>query len=68
MIIPVPTDNELTIEQHEPNTHEYVRWYIDCTPWKCPECGSTVFGRCQFCAYCRYVLGKETKRPDSYSG
>lgn len=69
MIISIPTENEPTYHAPATEDHDrYVRWYLDCTPWKCPTCGSVCFGRCICCAYCKHVLLKETPRPDSYSG
>jgi len=41
---------------------ERIRRYLDVSNWKCNECGTTVFGRCRTCAYCRERLGKITER------
>lgn len=44
------------------NEEERIRRYINVPNWICEECGTTVFGRCKTCAYCREKLGKVTER------
>ena len=41
---------------------ERIRRYLNVPNWICKECGTTVFGRCRTCAYCREKLGKVTER------
>ena len=42
---------------------ERIREYLNVPNWKCNECGTTVFGRCRTCPYCRERLGKITEGP-----
>lgn len=44
-----------------------IQLYLAVANWKCPECGSTVFGRVLECPYCKHKLGKITPRPAHYT-
>ena len=66
MIIPRPTYTEPAKELHDGPDYDYVRWYINCPSWLCPECGHTQFGRNKFCVYCKLYRNVETLRPADY--
>jgi hypothetical protein len=40
--------------------------YLNVKPWKCGECGATMFGRMKYCVYCKLRLGKDTPRPTEF--
>jgi hypothetical protein len=43
-----------------------IKLFMDCPDWKCPECACIVFGRCKECPYCKYKLGRITRRPEDW--
>ena len=68
MIIPLPKYIEteiITTKDDEPD-YDYVRWFINCPSWLCPECGHTQFGRNKECVYCRLYRNTHTPRPADY--
>lgn len=70
MLIPIPTKEET----HKPvqpvrtdaEKDRWRAWYCNCPNWKCEHCGTTMFGRCMWCVYCKIKLNKHTPRPSSY--
>lgn len=70
MLIPIPTKEEThkPVQPAVPNAEKdrWRAWYINCSNWRCPECGTNMFGRCMWCAYCKFRLHKDTPRPASY--
>jgi|EndMetStandDraft_8_1072994.scaffolds.fasta_scaffold32728_4 predicted RNA-binding Zn-ribbon protein involved in translation (DUF1610 family) len=47
--------------------HRRITLYLNVKPWKCPDCGATMFGRMLYCAYCKLRLNKHTPRPSHYT-
>jgi hypothetical protein len=47
--------------------HRRIQLYLNVKPWKCPECGATMFGRMLYCAYCKIRHNKHTPRPSHYT-
>jgi hypothetical protein len=65
--IPIPIgDDEVPLAVLVEKSYEFVTWYLNCAPWKCKECGTTMFGRMPYCSYCKVRLGKETLRPSDF--
>lgn len=44
-----------------------IELFLNVKPWKCPDCGTTMFGRVLYCVYCKLRLGKHTPRPAHYT-
>lgn len=38
--------------------------YLNCPNWKCPSCGSTVFGRTLICPFNQNGIYCKTRRPE----
>jgi len=66
--IPQP---ELIEDKPKPRTSDAenrrIELYLNVKPWKCPVCGTTMFGRCMECVYCRIRSGIHTPRPAHYT-
>lgn len=63
MIIPPPRYEEpevpvIAVTEHKEAAR--IRAYLDVPNWKCSACGAIMFGRCKFCAYCKFKLGVDT--------
>jgi hypothetical protein len=59
---PEPTRTVTVNEKRD----RYIKWFLDCPNWKCPECGATMMGRVKYCVYCKQRLHKDTPRPADY--
>jgi predicted RNA-binding Zn-ribbon protein involved in translation (DUF1610 family) len=61
----IPTDYTTPVENAERKARDaQIIEYLNCTHWKCPECGSTIFGRSKMCGYCRSKYGKQVLKPE----
>lgn len=54
-------DEARTIDQNE---YDRIAKYLDVEHWKCPKCGSTVFGRTLICPFNQKGEYCRTRRPD----
>lgn len=46
--------------------YEYIINYLNIDNWKCPNCGSTVFGRTLICPFNQNGIYCKTGRPEGY--
>lgn len=42
---------------------ERIKQFLDCPSWKCPSCGSTVFGRTKICPFNQNGIYCRTEKP-----
>jgi hypothetical protein len=68
MLIPRPTYSEPEIELPDKPDSRWIRWYLDCPSWKCVKCGAVMFGRMEYCVYCKMVLHTHTPRTEDLPG
>ena len=52
------TDGEYTEEDYN-----WIRWFINVPDWKCPRCGGTMFGRMEYCIFCKVRHNTHTPKP-----
>ena len=73
MLIPIPKYNEpepvepTRAPVHNPETEARVKEYLNVPSWKCVKCKTTMFGRINYCVYCKLRLGIDTPRKDLIS-
>lgn len=63
MLIPIPNDSndnqsQMRSELNSTTTgdqrdYQRIREYLNVPPWKCPVCKGTMFGRMEYCSYCK---------------
>lgn len=68
MIIPVPKYNEPELsfkDEKDLQDAAYIKWYLNVPSWVCTHCKATMFGRMEYCVYCKLRLGIDTPRPNT---
>lgn len=67
LITPPSFDESEPLPEEEgvisPVQYDRIKNYLDCPTWKCPTCGSIVFGRTLICPYNRHGNYCRTKKP-----
>ena len=64
MIIPPPRYEEpaVVVPTTDTKRDEYIKWFLNVPSWKCTKCGAVMFGRMDYCVYCKMRLGIHTPR------
>jgi len=59
MIIPPPTYIEFETERREEGPVDFrkIQDYLKCENWTCDRCGTIMFGRVEYCVYCKLKFG-----------